>query len=87
MKETPRSIAVLSMIKALKGTAPTADEVKDLRTLAGLTQKQAGELMGTSQRVFMSWEQPAHKWGRQMSAEKFHFFCEILTNKIKFGEL
>jgi len=87
MKETPRSIAVRSMIKALKGTTPTADEVKDLRTLAGLTQKQAGELMGTNQRVFMSWEQPANKWGRQMSAQNLEKFCEILTNKINTGDL
>ena len=75
------------MIGGLRDTTPAADQIKDLRTLAGLTQKQAGELMGTNQRVFMSWEQPANKWGRQMSAEKFNFFCELLIEKINASEI
>lgn len=52
---TPRARAVRSMIGGLRDTTPSADKIKDLRTLAGLTQKQAGELMGTNQRVFMIW--------------------------------
>ena len=38
-------------------TSLTPDQVKRLRTAAGLTQAQAGQLVGRSKHCFRQWEQ------------------------------
>ena len=47
---------IICVMKAMKKQPPTAEEVRQARQAAGLTQTQAAELLHTSCRVWQQWE-------------------------------
>lgn len=56
-------------------THPTPEEIRAARLAAGLTQMQAGALIGTSRRTWQNWEAPVGSPShRNMPVAKWRFF-------------
>ena len=52
-------------------TSPTASDLKAFRITAGLTQTEAGALVGAALRTWQAWE----AGDRKMPAPKWELFC------------
>lgn len=56
-------------------THPTPEEIRAARLAAGLTQMQAGALIGTSRRTWQNWEAPVSLPNhRNMHVAKWRLF-------------
>jgi DNA-binding XRE family transcriptional regulator len=69
--------------KVVYGTIPKPAQVRELRDSAGLTQKQASELVYADLRTWQRWEEEGTDSARKMNPATW----ELFTAKLKIRDL